>query len=104
MGAQDRLGLGRPGRVEQGTLVGHPAMELAPADRPAAQLRCHLHRALVAHLGHQPQPALTHPERVLGPRLEAERGIERHHLGPTGGAAEPPAAESDLAREGHQQP
>ncbi len=102
MGAQDRLGLGRPGRFERGALLGHPAVELTPADRPTAELGGGVDRLLIAHLGDEPQPALVDPEGVRRPRLKAEGGIEWHDLRPTARAAIPASAQLDLAGEGHQ--
>ncbi len=102
MGAQNRLGFGCPGGFERGALVGHPAVELASADRPAPQLGRHVDRLLVAHLGHQPEPALADPEGVLDARLEAQRGVERDDLAAAVDAPEAPAAQLDLAGEGDQ--
>ena len=77
-------------------------MELAPADRPAAQLGRDIDRALIAPLGHQPEAPLAYAQGVLYPGLETERRIKRHDLGPTVEAAVAAAAELDLARERDQ--
>ncbi|HSW32428.1 MAG TPA: hypothetical protein VLH36_02325 [Steroidobacteraceae bacterium] len=100
--AQDGLGLVIELGLDPAALVGDPAVELAPADRPAPQLGRHVDRALIAHLGYQPQAALPDGEGVLGARLEAEGLVERDDLAPAARAAVPPTAQLDLAGEGHQ--
>lgn len=77
-------------------------MELTAADRPAPQLGGDVDRALVAHLGHQPEAPLADPEGVGRPGLETERGIERYDLGPAAEAAVAAAAKLDLARQGDE--
>jgi len=74
-------------------------VELAPPHRPAPQLGRDIDRALVAHLGNQPEAPLADPERVRGPGLEFEGRIEGDDLPATVEVAVAAASELDLARE-----
>ena len=104
VGAQDGLGAGRRRGLETGSLGSHPAVDLAVADRQAAQLLERPGRPRVRELGGEPEGALPDSQGVLAAGLEAEGRIERHELPAAGSAAIATTVHLHLAREGHDAP
>ena len=73
---EDRLGAGRDLRIDQGTLLGDPVVQLAMADPQTAQLIERPGRLGVGQLGDEEERPLPDAQAVLHAGLQTEELVE----------------------------
>ena len=78
MGTEHRLGASHHLRLDAGTFLRDPGVELAVAHPQAAQFDEGAGGLGIGELGHEPECPLPDAQAVLHPGRQAERLVERH--------------------------